>query len=92
VIEDDRRRQAGEQRARDDARRAADLAREREQERRMQAVWAGLSEPERAAIRAAVLAEQPMLRRYPTVLEAACVARLARAGKVGEEVSHGLAE
>jgi hypothetical protein len=81
VIEDGRRRQAGEQKARDAAQREADLARERVEERRMQAVWAGLSEPERAAIRAAVLAEQPKLRRHPPVLEAACVARMAWADR-----------
>jgi hypothetical protein len=78
VIEDDRRRRAGEQKARDAAQREVDLAREREEEWRAQAIWAGLSEPEQAAVRAAVLAEQPMLRRFPPLLAAACVARAAR--------------
>jgi hypothetical protein len=80
VIEDDRRRRAGEQKARDAVQREVDLAREREEEQRAQAIWAGLSEPEQAAVRAAVLAEQPMLRRFPPLLAAACVARAARDG------------
>ena len=46
----------------------------------MAAIWAGLDEAERAAIRAAVLAEQPTLRRYPRMLEAACIDRVALAG------------
>ena len=37
-----------------------------EEERRVAAIWAGMDEAGRAAIRAAVLAEQPTLRRLPS--------------------------
>jgi hypothetical protein len=55
------------------ARPTADL----EADERRKALWAALTEPERQAIRAAVLAEHPPFRRYPALLEAACLQRLA---------------
>jgi hypothetical protein len=80
---DDRRREAEGRKAQAAARRGAEAERQVEEERRMAAIWAGLDEPERAAIRAAVLAEQPMLRRFPRLLEAACIDRAAQAGTAG---------
>jgi hypothetical protein len=77
--EDDRRQQAEERKALDTARRDAVLARERDEERRVAAAWAGMDEAEREAMRAAVLAEQPMLRRHPALLEAMCIDRVALA-------------
>ena len=81
--EDERRREAEGRKARDAARRDADEARQAEEERRLAAIWAALEESERAAIRAAVLAEQPMLRRFPRLLEAACIDRAGHADAAG---------
>ncbi len=86
LAEDERRREAEGRKARDEARREADEARQAEEERRMAAIWAGLDEPARAAIRAAVLAEQPMLRRIPRLLESVCIDRAARTpGRTGRK-------
>jgi hypothetical protein len=78
VADDDRRREDEERSAREAARRQADDARQREEDRRTAEVWAGLDEAQRAAIRATVLAEQPILRRSSKMLEAVCVARAAQ--------------
>jgi hypothetical protein len=79
VSEDERRRQHQVRQEGEAARREADLAREREDESRKAAIWAGLDETERAVIRAAVLADQPRLRRFPALVEALCIDRAAHA-------------
>jgi hypothetical protein len=83
MAEDERRREAEGREAREAARRDAETARQAEEERRMAAIWAELDEAAREAIRAAVLAEQPMLRRYPGLLEGACISRAAQVAAGG---------
>jgi hypothetical protein len=78
VADDDQRREDEERSARAAARRRADDARQREEDRRTAETWAGLDEAQRAAIRATVLAEQPILRRSSKMLEAVCAARAAQ--------------
>lgn len=71
--------------------RAAETVRMRERHRRVvesvvqsveddhaAAEWVALTDRERAAIRGAVLAENPALRRFPQIIEATCIQRLAQ--------------
>jgi hypothetical protein len=80
LAEDEKRRDALGRQAEAQARSGAEEEREAEDDRRRRAAWAALPEAERSAIRAAVLAEQPMLRRFPSMLEAVCIDRAAREG------------
>jgi hypothetical protein len=87
--EDDRRREAEGRKSRDAALRDAEEASRAEDERRIAAIWAGLDEAERASIRDAVLAEQPRLRRFPRLLEAACIDRAAQTAAADRPDSGG---
>jgi hypothetical protein len=89
LAEDEKRCEAEERQAEAQARRDAEEARQIEYDRRRRAVWAAMSEAERAAVRAAVLAEQPMLRRYSSMLEAVCIDRAAPAVAADGTGSHG---
>ena len=44
----------------------------------MTAAWVAMDDARKASIRAEVLGEQPMLRRFPRLLEAACIDRAVR--------------
>jgi hypothetical protein len=83
LAEDEKRRDGDGRRAEAKARRDAEEARQIEDDRRRGAAWEALGEAEQAAVRAAVLAEQPMLRRYPSMLEAVCIDRAVPAGTAG---------
>jgi hypothetical protein len=89
LAEDEKRRKAEGRKAETKARRDAEEAGQLEDERRRSAAWAAMGEAERAAVRAAVLAEQPLLRRYPAMLEAVCIDRAVPAGAAGEIESRG---
>jgi hypothetical protein len=79
--EDGRRRQAGEREAGEKIRRDKEQARLEEEDARAAARWVSLPEAQKAAIRAAVLAEQPSLRRFRGMIDALCIARLAQSEK-----------
>jgi hypothetical protein len=89
LAEDEKRREAEGRQAEAQVRRDVEEARQIEDDRRRRAAWAAMSEAERAAIRAAVLAEQPMLRRYPSMLEAVCIDRAVPAGAADGTGSRG---
>jgi hypothetical protein len=79
--EDERKHQDEERADLDRTRREAELDRQRQEDQQAAAAWAALGEPERVTIRTAVLNEHPNLHRFPKVLEAACVSRLASSAK-----------
>ena len=86
VIRDaEREREAESRTARERNRRDAELARQGEEDEREAERWAGLSDREQAAIRAAVLAEHPALCRFPQMIEANCIHRLAQGRKAAGE-------
>jgi hypothetical protein len=86
VINDEERASEAQNRiARDKGQRVAELARQSEEDRLASAHWAALSDRERAAIRAAVLAEHPTLRRFPELIEASCIHRVAESDKAAGE-------
>lgn len=53
-------------------------AAEKAREKRLREAWGVLPETDRAAIRAAVRAEQPTLHRFPTIFDGACLHELGR--------------
>jgi hypothetical protein len=88
VIDDERVSDAQNRLARDKSEREAELARQSEEDRLASAHWAALSDREQAAIRTAVLAEHPTLRRFPKLIEASCIHRVAEGDKAeGEDKS-----
>jgi hypothetical protein len=80
-----RQQRAEQARAEEEAKRAAEHARLGEEDARRRAVWESLPESWREVIRAAVLEEQPLCRRFPALLEAACLARLGPEGPANSE-------
>ena len=75
--EADRRRHEEEERDRAARTLAAGRAKQQEEERRRRAIWEALPESWREVIRNSVLEEQPLCRRFPALLEAACLDRLS---------------
>ncbi len=63
-------------RDRDAASRAAERSSQEHDDARRRDAWNALSEPQRQAERAAVLSMHPTLRRFPPLLDAACLQRL----------------
>jgi hypothetical protein len=84
LAEDERKQQGRKRHERERVEREAALTLEAEEDSRAKAAWAALGDAEKAAIRSAVLAEQPGLRRYAALLEAASIHRLATRDGVGK--------
>jgi hypothetical protein len=69
------------QRDRDAAQRASERSRQEHDDALRRAAWNALSEAQRHAHRTAVLSEHPTLRRFPPMLDAACLQRLPLPGE-----------
>ena len=68
-------------RAQEDTTAAANRRLLDEEDERRRQTWAALSEFEKHSHRAAILAEHPSLRRFPALVDAACLQRLNPAGE-----------
>jgi hypothetical protein len=71
-----RRTRAAEQLDGQTAERAAARSTSARDDECRRAAWAALTDAEREAVREAVLAEQPICRRFPPLLDAACLQKL----------------
>ena len=72
------RQKEAESRRRREARERRDSEAQAEaRDAQLRQAWAALSEPQRDAIRQDVLRDQPLCRRFPALLDAACLMRLA---------------
>lgn len=76
------RREAA-RRVREETNAAASRRQLDEEDDRRREAWAALSEFERHVHRAAILAEHPSLRRFPALVDAACLQRLEPGGSAG---------
>ncbi len=76
ALEADRKRREEENRLQEQNRLAAERSKASGDEEKRKAVWSSLPEAWRDAIRKSVLREQPLCRRFPALLELACLQSL----------------
>ncbi len=82
-----RQREAESHRRREAKERLENQAQAEARDAQLRQTWETLSEAERAAIREDVLRDQPLCRRFPALLEAACLMRLAESAPPEEKKS-----